>query len=284
MKITDCDHKLVSGHFHPRVWEIDALRGLLILGVLAVHLYYTVDAFCIRGGYNIDPYAYISVTDPLHFWFDWDENGVIFRSFLTETLRNIWFLSGVNAFFIISGISCQFSRGGVERGLKLLIAAFIVSGFTKLLAVWTDNPARFIRFGVLHCYGYCHVLYHFLLKKHSNKTLLLIALPIFIVGYYLRYHPAYSEYALLYPFGIREKNAVTSAYWPIFPMLGWLLVGVVFGRKVYSSKKTLLPYPFLMRLTRPLQWLGRYSGQIYLAHIFIYTTVFVGIGWIFGLL
>lgn len=267
-----------------RVWEIDALRGLLILGVLAVHLYHTVDAFCIQGYYKIDSYAYVNATDPLHFWFDWGADGRIYRAFLTDTIRLHWFRLGVDGFFVISGISCVFSRNNLRRGMLMLAGALVISAFTKLLALWTGNQAQFIRFGVLHCYAYCHLIFYFLLENKRNHVLILVAVPVFALGYYLRYNPVYSDWSLLYPFGIKENGAPGRDYWPILPMLGWMLAGVVLGRKFYSEKTTRWPSQLAMRLTRPLQWLGRYSGPIYLAHIFIYTAVFCGIGWIFGLL
>lgn len=266
-----------------RVWEIDALRGLLIFCVLCTHLYYTVDAFCIDGYYNIDSYAYVNATDPLHFWFDWGADGVIYKAFMTETLRSFCVRAGVDAFFVISGVSCLFSRNNLYRGLKMLAGAFLISAFTKLLAVWTGDPTRFIRFGVLQCYAYCHLIYYFLMEKRSDRVLMAVAAPALAVGYYLRYHPVFSDFALLYPFGIQENGAAGSDYWPIFPMLGWMLLGVVLGRHAYRERKSLLPNRTAVRLTKPLQWLGRYSGMIYVVHIVAYTAVFCGIGRLFHL-
>ena len=267
-----------------RIWEIDALRGLLILCVLATHLYYTVDAFCIDGYYNIDSYSCVNASDPLHFWFDWGEDGVIYKAFLPDNIRLLWMRLGVDGFFVLSGISCIFSRNTLTRGLKMLAGAFIVSGFTKLLAVWTGNPSQFIRFGALHCYAYCHLIYYFFLENKKSRTLLLTVIPVFLLGYYLRYNPVSSNLSLLYPFGVHEVGAVGRDYWPILPMLGWLLVGVVLGRKYYADKQSLFPNSSMIEITHPFQWLGRKSGQIYLLHMFIYTAVFCGIGYLFGLL
>lgn len=267
-----------------RVWELDAMRGLLILCVLVIHLYYTVDAFCVNGYYNIDSYAYVNTTDPLHFWFDWGSDGKIYRAFLTPEFVSAWTHWGVIAFFAISGICCLFSRDNLHRGLIMLAAAFVFSGFTKLLAIWTQNPGQFIRFGVLHCYAYCHILYYFLFENRRSSTLLAAAAGVLLLGYYLRFHPIYLNTPLLYPFGIYESGAPSRDYWPIFPMLGWLLIGVVWGRHFYPERKTMFPDTPMKKWTRPLQYLGRHSGKIYLAHIFVYTAVFCGIGWAFGLL
>lgn len=268
-----------------RIWEVDALRGLLILLVLLYHLYMCVDAFCINGYYKIDSYAWVNNSDPLHFWFNWGENGEIYKSFLTPELRMIWVHAGVNGFFVISGISCLFSRNNKKNTVRLFIAAAFVAAFTYGLSVWTGDPTRFIRFGVLMCYAFCHLIYEFLLKKRSNETLLLIAMVALTIGYYLRYHgvPA-MKFPIFYIFGVKQIGDQSSDYWPILPMLGWFLAGVVIGRKYYSEKKTLLPYRLPDKLTKPLQFLGRHSGVIYVGHIVIYTAVFCGIGYIFDLL
>lgn len=263
-----------------RVWEIDAVRGLLVLAFLSSHLYFTVDAFCIHGLYNIDPYAWVNLTDPLHFWFDWGEDGIIYRAFLTPDILALWMRSGTNAFFVISGISCIFSKDNLKAGIRLLIAAYAVSAFTYVLSVWRGNPSLFIRFGALQCYAYCHLIFSLLLEERSNKTLMLTAVPVFLVGYFLQYHPISVHSALLLPFGVTEENVACTDYWPLFPMLGWFLLGVVLGRKYYSEKKSLLPFPKARMLSRPLQWLGRYSGIIYVTHIVLYPSVFCGIGYL----
>ena len=103
-----------------RVWEIDALRGILILSVLFYHLYMTVDAFCINGYYNIDSSIYVKITDPLNFWFAWDAGGDIVHSafprFAIKYMQPVW----VDVFFVVSGISCIFSRNNLKSGIRLL--------------------------------------------------------------------------------------------------------------------------------------------------------------------
>lgn len=268
-----------------RVWEIDALRGIMILILLCYHLYYTVWAFCINGYYQIDSYAYVNASDPLHFWYDWGEDGVIYMNFLTAEIREIWRVITIDTFFVVSGISCMFSRNGLKRGLTTLGAGLFVAAFTYGLAYWTGDPTRFIRWGVLMCYASCQLLYHFLLKKKSNETLFVIAAIALAVGYYLRYHGiAATKLPIFYIFGVPQIGDQSSDYWPILPMLGWFLLGVVLGRKYYPEKKTLLPYPVVQKLTRPLQWMGRYSGIIYVSHIVVYTVVFCGVGYLLHLL
>ena len=265
------------------MWEIDALRGLLILAVLINHLNITVNEFCINGIYQIDPFAWAEASDPLHLWYTIDQSGVLRSADWVLKLRGSCNNLAVDTFFVLSGLSCVFSRNLLKGGFRLLCGAAFVSLFTWLLAVTTGKEDQFIRFGVLHCYGLCHFIHYFLLEKRSNQTLLIVAAVVLAAGYYLKYQPIYTNSALLVPFGIREYGAVQRDYWPVFPMLGWFLVGVVLGRRFYSQKKSLLPGQSDRKWHRPLCFLGRYSGLIYCGHMVVYTLVFCGIGHIFGL-
>lgn len=268
-----------------RVWEIDALRGLLIICLLCTHLYRCVEAFCIQGYYQIDSYAFVEATDPFHFWWDWGEDGVIHQAFLSPMFQTVWIRSGVDAFFVLSGVSCMFSRNNLRRALIILGAGMFVAAFTKGLAIWTGDPTRFIRFGVLFCYAFCQLSYVYIFQKLKNKWLLLLVIPIFAIGYYLRYvGVSPTRLPILYIFGVPQIGDQSSDFWPIFPMLGWFLIGVMLGRKYYSEKKTLLPSKLASRLTRPLQFLGRWSGWLYVGHIVVYTAFFCGIGYLLHLL
>ena len=268
-----------------RIWEIDALRGSMILILLCYHLYYTVWAFCINGYYHIDSYQYVNKSDPLHFWYVWGEDGIIYMKFLTPFIREMWRVITVDTFFIISGISCMFSRNNLKRAFLILGAGVFIAVFTYGLSVWTGDPTRFIRFGVLYCYAGCQLIYCFFLEKRSNETLFFIAAIALAIGYYLRYHGVPPmRLPIFYIFGVPQIGDQSSDYWPLLPMLGWFLVGVVFGRKYYSEKKSLIQSPLVEKISRPLQWLGRWSGVIYVSHIVIYTAVFCGIGYIFGIL
>ena len=268
-----------------RVWEFDAWRGFLILAVLINHLNLTVNAFCINGYYHIDSSVWAAVSDPLGVWYSYDADGVLRSANWVLKLRETCTFPAVDSFFIISGVSCMFSKNNLKRALITLGAAAFVAAFTYGLSVWTGDGTRFIRFGVLACYAFCQLAYVYIFEKLDSKWLLLCVIPIFAIGYYLRYVGVQpTRLPIFYIFGVPQLGDMSSDYWPVFPMLGWFLIGVVLGRKYYKEKKTLLPVPWAEKLTRPLQWLGRYSGIIYVSHIVVYTAVFCGIGYIFGLL
>lgn len=268
-----------------RVWEFDAWRGFLILGVLANHLNLTVHAFCVNGYYHIDSNVWAAVSDPLGVWYTRDAAGVLRSAEWVLWLRRTCNLPAVDSFFLISGVACMFSKNNLRRALITLGAAAFIAAFTYGLSLWTGDPTRFIRFGALACYAVCQFAYVYVFERLESKWLLLSVIPIFAIGYYLRYVGVQpTRLPIFYIFGVPQIGDRSSDFWPVFPMLGWFLLGVVLGRKFYSEKQTRLPFPKAEKLTRPLQWLGRHSGIIYVSHIVIYTAVFCGIGYLFGLL
>lgn len=265
-----------------RVWEIDAIRGHQIAWVLLIHFYIALSTFLLDGIYtNLDVVGLVARFDPLGIFFGIDAQG-IYRSFFYK-IYLYTYRPGVAVFFVVSGISCMFSRNNLKSGLRLLCGALFVSAFTKLLVLFTGDTHQFIRFGALHCYACCHLIYYFFLEERENKTLLWIAAFSLVFGYYLQYFPVYSNFALLVPFGVQENGVHIRDYWPVFPMLGWFLIGIVLGRRWYSEKKTMFPNQESKKWHRPLCFLGKYSGLIYCGHMVIYTVFFCGVGSIFDL-
>ena len=268
-----------------RVWEIDAWRGFLILAVLINHLNMTVNAFCINGYYLIDSAKWAAISDPLGVWYTYSADGTLQSAGWVLWLREYFTFPAVDTFFIISGISCLFSRNRLKRALITLGAGAFIAAFTYGLSVWTGDPTRFIRFGVLLCYAGCQLIYCFLLEKRSSEVLFIVAALAFAIGYYFRYHGvSATRLPIFYIFGVPQIGDQSSDNWPLLPMLGWFLLGVALGRKYYPEKKSLIQSPIAEKLTRPLQWMGRYSGIIYVSHIVLYTAIFCGIGYIFKLL
>ena len=266
-----------------RIWELDFLCGLLILLMISYHLYYFVDEFCISR-YNIDHYRWVEITDPLRFWFNWGEDGNIQMVFLPNNLLTTWMLSGQDAFFVLSGISCILSRNNRKNTIRLLIAGYAFTAFTFFLAKVTGNPAKYMRFGPLLCYAYCHLIYIIALEKRNNRAIAIVALIVLILGYVQRYlYPIHTQTILLFPFGYYPEGFLTGEFMPIFPMLGWMLFGVLLGRRFYSNKQSLFPQSVMNKPTKWIQWFGKHSGIVYLGHLLLLNAVFYGIGYIFEL-
>lgn len=217
-----------------RIWELDALRGFCILCVIFVHFRFDLVYFL-----NLD------VTFTPVYTFIQQYGGAIF--------------------VVLSGCCATLGSRSFRRGTVVFSCGMLVTlvtwGMYRLNMATSDVV---VKFGVLHLLGVCMMLYP-LFRKRSIAELAAFAVVFLTVGYLLAGRTF--EIRWLFPFGVLYPEFASGDYFPIFPHLGWFLLGSVLGRTVYREKKTLLPgkaQNFV--LIRFLRWCGRQSLWIYLLH------------------
>ena len=217
-----------------RIWELDALRGLCILCVIVVHFLFDLQYF-----------ISLNLTLPSWFQFIQQYGGVIF--------------------VLLSGCCATLGSRSFRRGLLVFGAGMLISLVTAGM-YWLGLADRtvIVWFGVLHLLGICMMLYP-LFRKLPSAPLAALALCILLIGYAITGLRVSAPF--LFPFGLVTEHFFSSDYFPLFPQLGWFLLGVVLGRTVYAEKRTLLPGGaqnfFLLRF---FCWCGRQSLFIYLLH------------------
>ena len=219
-----------------RIWELDAFRGICVLGMVLVHLTYDLTAL----------YRVVDWVTPNWFNFVQTWGGVLF--------------------LLISGISATLGRHSVRRGLVVFGSGMVITAVTVgMYLLGMANRGIIIYFGVLQCLGLCMILWP-LFRKMPWWALTAIGAAMAIFGLWLMNQPPVDTYWLM-PFGLPWPTFYTSDYFPIFPHLGFFLLGAALGRTVYHHKETLLPRvneknPLLVFL----QKCGKYSLFIYLLH------------------
>ena len=218
-----------------RIWELDAFRGICLIGMIGVHLVYDLTVL----------YKIITWQPPDIFVFVQRWGGLLF--------------------LLLSGICVTLGSRSVRRGIIVFIAGLIVSGVTYgMYRFGFSGKSIVIYFGVLHCLGVCMLLWG-CFRKLPWWALALFGLAFTALGLYFRTLTV--ENPWLFPLGLTTQTFVTSDYFPILPNFGYFLLGAVLGKTLYRRKETLLPgvnpkNPIL----RFLQWMGRQSLWIYLLH------------------
>ena len=231
-----------------RIWELDALRGLCILIMAAVHLTYDL-----VGLYGL---VHREMSPFFTFLMDW--GGVVF--------------------VLISGVCATLGRNSLKRGFLVFGCGLLVSAVTMALTFVGFDYDVIIYFGVLHCLGVCMVLWHFL-KCLPSPWLTILSIAAIIGGLWLRTQ-AFS-FPWLLPLGFFPASFSTSDYFPLLPNLGFFLLGAVLGRKLYTRKKTLLPQVDEPNgLVRFLCFCGRHSLLIYLLHQPVITGLLWLLSWL----
>lgn len=219
-----------------RIWELDALRGLCVLAMVGVHLLFDLTELFGLLAWQPGP---------------------------GFSLLKQW---GGTVFFLLSGCCATLSRRGTRRGLSVLLCGGAVSAVTgvPVLLGWLSEQL-WIPFGALHCLGTCMLLWSGLKKANRWFLWALTALSIGL-GLYFMTLPGVS-FPWLLPLGLYPRDFSSPDYFPLFPYLGFFLLGAFAGKALYPTRRTLLPnaqadHPAL----KFLQWTGRCALPIYLFH------------------
>ncbi len=219
-----------------RIWELDAFRGLCILGMVLVHLFYDLTTL------------YAIVDWKLPGWFHF-----------LQRWGNVFFL-------LLSGICVTLGHHHVKRGLIVFGAGMLctlvtVAGwklglFAKGMCIW---------FGVLHCLGICMLLWG-LFRKFPKWLLVALSAAMIAVGLYIG-EKSLVSYPWLVPLGFLYGGFESADYFPLLPNLGFFLLGAVLGQWLYPKQESWLPNVNQKNpLIRVLLFFGKHSLIIYLVH------------------
>lgn len=218
-----------------RIWELDAFRGFCILGVVIVHFIYDLTVL----------YSILSWDAPALFQFIQNWGGVLF--------------------LLLSGICATLGSRSLRRGLIVFGCGMICTAVTAGM-YWLGMAGEYIIiwFGVLHCLGICMILWA-VLRKLPAWLLGILGAVMVALGFW--FQGLRVEATWLFPLGLTAPGFSSSDYFPLFPHLGFFLLGSVLGRILYQNKQTLFPKvnpqaPVL----RFLGFCGRQSLLIYLLH------------------
>ena len=170
-----------------RIWELDALRGLCLLGMIAVHLCFDLQVF---GGLYF----------PIPAWFR-----------LMQEYGHILFI-------LISGICATLATRTVRRGLIVFGAGLLVSYVTLMLEFLGGFYGLGIWFGILHLLGLCMLVYP-LFRRLPFWALLLLGTAALALGVWMQRFTV--ETPFLLALGLRGSGVYLGAdYFPVFPNLG----------------------------------------------------------------
>ena len=219
-----------------RIWELDVLRGVCILGMVVVHLIYDLQTF-----FSLPFLADSRLFDLIKQW-----GGVLF--------------------LLISGICVTLGSHPVRRGLIVFACGLICSAVTAgMYFLNMADKSIIIYFGVLHCLGVCMLLWP-LFKRLPVWALGLLGLGLTALGLWISGNVVV-DFPWLIPLGLVPGDFASSDYFPLLSNLGFFLVGAFLGKTLYRKKETLLPRvnpanPVLAFFTL----LGKWSLPVYLLH------------------
>lgn len=240
--------KSAKAHNPDRLWELDALRGVFILQMIAYHLIFTANFI---GLSSLSPYdGFIGL------WPIFIAGGFLLLAGLSDGLEGQLRLE--------RGLDRSWSQS-LRRFARVGIPALVISLVT-LVAVRLES---FVGFGVLHCVAVSALLCQ---PFRRRPLLALIPAGLFLAGgFYLFHGKGFPSWAwFLMPLGLRPETYYPIDYVPILPWSGFCLLGFGLSPWLFSRGRRRYPSLGSDRLApwfRPLSFLGRHSLFVYLVHI-----------------
>lgn len=217
-----------------RIWQLDAVRGLAVLGMVMYHFFFALYFF------GVQPV-------PIFHW-SWE----LFQTLVAGT------------FLVLVGISLRLrwqKLSATGQGSKTLFLQFLrraaqifSMGLLITLVTWLFLPEYYIRFGVLHLIGVSTLLALPFLSRPTlalgtglGILLLPLAVPRLPPGNWLTFW-----------IGFVPENFRSLDYFPLIPWFGLVLIGTVIGQKLrLPETRDVVPW---------LSWIGRHALVIYLLH------------------
>lgn len=264
--------ELVATPKPKRIWEVDFLRGFMILFVVWDHFTWDVMKF--------SPYK----TEFFTAFFSFT------RSYDNSLLRAVTHDAFVTLFVFTSGISCSFSRNNGRRAIKMMSFALLFTAVTYAVQTIVHQEMA-IYFNVIHvialsvalwtiiewAWGKCVKAWQ---KNVFGAVMAAVIITVLIVGYSADTSKgAWTNTNPMWFFLVNHKTAnflnKGGDFLPFFPDFGWFLIGAFLGRMLYKEKKTLFP-SVNPKWVSPITFCGKYSIWIYFgSQIVLYGLLYL---------
>ncbi|MDD4839700.1 MAG: heparan-alpha-glucosaminide N-acetyltransferase domain-containing protein [Clostridia bacterium] len=244
-----------------RIWELDFIRGILLILVTWDHI--GIFGYC---------WGIIGTSNVFSIWL----KDVMF-AYLASPLRwgfepiLIWML------ILLSGINCTFSRNHTSRAAQMLLLDLVfICGYEIAKVIAPQIVTGYTVFNILTIFSLSFIVWVFVDKfKIKTEYLFVVGLTFVIFGlyYYLQYRTTYLGEPLVFSrnsqwlfFTVYNQNAYvisSNNFEPLFPSLGFFLLGGVFGRSFYNRRSSLTGRS-APKFLKPTLWIGKHSLSVFL--------------------
>lgn len=298
-----------------RIWEIDFVRGFIIIGMLVDH--FIGDFWMICDPLNIS-----------HSNSFFSTMYTISTAYWSHPARVAVRLVGVMLLLILSGISAKFAKKSWLRALEILAFGGLMSAVFVVVALVTNSFSANVIIGAITCIGLCLLIYSLfkmlylkIFKNENSFKWVALGISILILvgwGFATYLNPdrrwpynsenfwyIYNNYincikVLYTPDDLKQNfgkmiigfNYFGSDWLALFPYLGYMFLGGFIGETLYKDKKSFLRFfksksgeslnLKFNRCTRGFTFFGKKSMWFYILHQPVFIIIIVLIALIMG--
>ena len=286
-----------------RIWEIDFLRGFVIIGMLIDHFFFDFIGLFIPEFFKGLPSFYLDI-------------GNFASLYWVHPVRIAFRFIGLFLLLFLSGISTTFSRNPLRRSLIVIGAGALISIAFLVVSIITGYEGDMVIMGAVGCIGVCMLICSLLkiglsrYDKIYKWLILILSLGILIPWIFISREAATDTSVFWFYYNgnaVGSKGTIPyidtykelgdnlgevllgtkyfgSDWMGLFPNLGYMLLGVFVGETVYKNKKSLFAKynEKLNKYLLPVVFCGRYSLWFYLTHQVIYIIILGAIALIMG--
>ena len=261
----------------PRIWELDILRGLVIIMVTLDHCCYFTAAW------GIIPYKTefgLKLMEIAQWYVDCS-----FRKAIQPFgLFFICFLSGLNS---------RFAHSNIKRVLKAwIICALYMGGFTLLSYVYPDKLTTHISFNIIAVLTISYTVWWIMdLVKCPTWVRTGIGVILICIGFTAFYKyfiedetfTVSNDFLSMLVYNNHGFELSETNFEPLLPHLGWFIIGGVFSQFLYKDGKTHCKQEYPPKALYPVLFVGKHSLALFLLGPVIILSFIYVIVWFVGL-
>lgn len=228
---------------HNRFPEIDILRGIAIIGMIIFHLFFLLNYFAILQN---DMYEGIFLILARGVQF-------LFLSLVGVSMAISFQKNKLLGFNKKDYYLKQWKRASI-----IFLFALIITLVTKIII-----PDKYVFFGILHFIALSIVILSFIA---DNKWLsLMISISSYFIFFIIQ--NIYVTHKFLLIFGFKIEGIQSIDYFPIFPWISIISLGIFFGHTLYKSHKRIFTVNIPRFIITPFAFLGKKALIIYMIHV-----------------